>query len=297
MDKKLVFSSFALKLIAIITMTLDHIGLLLASLPKVTYEIETVSNVFRVFGRFAMPLFIFMIVEGVVHTHSFKKYALRLGIIAALISIVLACVAYIPFGVDVTPIKGAGNIFLDLLLTAVVIYLLNQKNNYLKLLTLLPLAVSIISFAVKCYEFNTKAEILWYPSFLYLQYDWVSIALGVGFYYAQKFARVYVNNLSKRSNVDAIVFDTNGTTQFASNIISLFFLFVVCLIHYLSGYLSPNTAFWDYAIQSYAIICGAFILFYNGKRGYNAKWFQYGCYIYYPLSIAILALIYILIGG
>ena len=71
----LILSSFWLKVIALITMTIDHIGL--------TFGIDP----FRYIGRLALPLFCFMIAEGVIHTRNFKKYALRLGIMAAAISL------------------------------------------------------------------------------------------------------------------------------------------------------------------------------------------------------------------
>ena len=48
-------------------------------------------------------------------------------------------------------------------------------------------------------------------------------------------------------------------------------------------------------VQVFAIFSGAFILLYNGARGYNGKWFQYGCYLYYPLHLAIIAIITALI--
>ena len=49
-------------------------------------------------------------------------------------------------------------------------------------------------------------------------------------------------------------------------------------------------------VQIYALFAGAFILLYNGKRGYNSKWFEYGGYAYYPLHILIIALIFYLIS-
>lgn len=53
-----------LKLIALVTMTVDHIGLLL--LPQ--YEI------LRIIGRLAYPIFAYMIAEGCCHTRSMGRY-------------------------------------------------------------------------------------------------------------------------------------------------------------------------------------------------------------------------------
>ena len=62
-----------LKLIALITMTLDHVGMLL--LPNV--------RILRAIGRIAFPIFAYMIAEGCRHTRSRKKYLLSMVSLAA----------------------------------------------------------------------------------------------------------------------------------------------------------------------------------------------------------------------
>lgn len=295
MRKFLFLSSFWLKIIALFTMTVDHIGYVLQAVYFDNYDILALANVFRVIGRFALPLFIFMIVEGVLHTKSISKYLLRLGVMAALISITLAILQYVPLGYDTSMIKGAGNIFLDLLLTAVAIYALNHKNNWMKLLILLPIIISVSSFIAKGYEFANAVDVLWYPEFLYLQYDWFSILLGVGFYYAGKLGKAYMSIYAKKNNVDQIVFDENGYTQLAKNILYVVALALASFIFYLPHYFWIEGVYWDAMTQLSAIFAGAFILFYNGKRGYNARWFQYGSYIYYPLSMLAMLVLYIIL--
>ena len=49
---------------------------------------------------------------------------------------------------------------------------------------------------------------------------------------------------------------------------------------------------YNYSLQNYCILSGLLLIFYNGQRGYNKKWFQYGCYIYFPMHIIILFLIF-----
>lgn len=75
------WSGSTLKLIAITTMLLDHIGAILleSNSPQMqTKEIQTLDFILRLIGRVAFPLFIFLLLEGFEHTHNRKKYALQL---------------------------------------------------------------------------------------------------------------------------------------------------------------------------------------------------------------------------
>ena len=71
-----------LKLIAMLTMTIDHIGVIL--LPQYRF--------LRVIGRLAMPIYAFMIAEGCHYTHDRKAYFLRLFGLAVLCQVVYALV-------------------------------------------------------------------------------------------------------------------------------------------------------------------------------------------------------------
>lgn len=68
LDKAWGLSGNALKIIAMITMTIDHVGMLL--FPR--------NILFRMIGRLAMPIFAYMIGEGCRYTHDRKRYLLRL---------------------------------------------------------------------------------------------------------------------------------------------------------------------------------------------------------------------------
>ena len=65
-------SSFVLKMIAIISMFIDHIG----------YVIFGKFSYFNYIGRLAFPIFAFQISEGYIHTKNLKKYFLRLFLFA-----------------------------------------------------------------------------------------------------------------------------------------------------------------------------------------------------------------------
>ena len=63
-----------LKLIAILSMTLDHMGVHL--FPGI--------DLFRILGRLALPIFAYMIAEGCRHTQNPRKYLLTILAVAAL---------------------------------------------------------------------------------------------------------------------------------------------------------------------------------------------------------------------
>lgn len=67
-----------LKLIALVTMTVDHIGYTL--FPQVLW--------WRLVGRLAFPIYAFMVAEGCVHTRSMPKYLRSMALMAALCQVV-----------------------------------------------------------------------------------------------------------------------------------------------------------------------------------------------------------------
>ena len=280
----LILSSFWIKIIAILTMTVDHIGVMFGNFVPCRY-----------IGRLALPLFCFMIAEGVMHTKNMRKYALRLGIMASVISIILIGTETIPFFRDNIPtLRYEGVIFIDLLLGALAVYCLMNKRWYIKLLAILPLAYGIVSyFAMSFDECGCYGEVLWFPYFMRTQYGWLGIALIIGFYLAHVLTNVFFKLQSNVSGIDAETYRGTRTEQMASNLFSILILAVIVLIYYFSYILLSQRIYMGviYKVQLYSIISGAFILLYNGSRGYNKKWFQYGSYLYYPLHLAIIAVI------
>lgn len=87
------YSMAQLKWIGIITMLIDHIGAILIE-PKLIAQginfagpisqsaLFMVYTAFRLIGRLAFPLFAFGVSQGILHTHSLPKYAVRMLIFA-----------------------------------------------------------------------------------------------------------------------------------------------------------------------------------------------------------------------
>lgn len=92
-NKPFSINGYTLKMIAIFTMLIDHIGAItlgegllyqdyIQSNPVLFENLKILYMVMRQIGRLAFPIFCFLLVEGFMHTKNVKKYALRLLLFA-----------------------------------------------------------------------------------------------------------------------------------------------------------------------------------------------------------------------
>ena len=126
----------ALKVIALIAMTIDHIGYFLVFSPELRL-------IFRAIGRIAMPLFCFLIAEGYRHTSSKARYVLRLSGFAILLEGFLL-IYYLSGGEYVL---FSSNIFLTLSAGLGCLLLCSTKDSrFISLGLLLAIAVAFTDF-------------------------------------------------------------------------------------------------------------------------------------------------------
>ena len=134
MENKFGISSNQLKILALISMTIDHIGLML--FPDIL--------VLRIIGRLAMPIFAYLIAEGCLHTSNSLKYFLRIFILG-----IFCQVVYL-----ISDNGNIINILLDFSISIIIISCIQRikKSNNAKSKTLwILLAVFIvIATAVAC---------------------------------------------------------------------------------------------------------------------------------------------------
>ncbi|MFW6382292.1 MAG: TraX family protein [Bacillota bacterium] len=114
-------SSFQLKMVAITTMLIDHIGVII--FPDLI--------ILRIIGRLAFPLFAFLITEGYHHTSNFNKYLARL----ALLALISQYPFWLAFGFD-----SGLNIFFTLVLGLLAIALSDKFGNIIPAILLAVLA-------------------------------------------------------------------------------------------------------------------------------------------------------------
>lgn len=289
----LFINSFVLKVIALALMTIDHF---IAALQVFGIVSSTVTAVIVLRGicRIAYPLFCFMIVQGAIHTRRFGNYALRLGIMAAIIAIGLILGYYLPF-LQIRELRDQGVIFIDLLLGAVAVYCLKNKNWGIKALAILPLAYSVVSTFARGLDCYTCGNDVWFiPFFLRCQYDFLGVLMMILMYVGYEFA----NYILSRYNG---IYDNTKTQVFAQNLGMILGVVVANLAFYFFQ-LNATEVFSLYVntipdIQMISTFAILFIFFYNGRPGYNKIWFRHGSYLYYVVHILIIFGIFMLIFG
>lgn len=289
----MVISNFILKIIALIFMTIDHVGVFLPSSP--------LQFTFRVLGKIALPIFIYTTLEGCKKTKDIKKYMLRLGVMSILmyIAIVIAqLVLYFNNGY----LLVFQNIFFTLLNLVFIYYLFFvNKNKNKRRMVILPILIFIGSYIFFLLRINGISEFI---SSIFV--DGLTTMYGVEapimFVGALLGIYIYEEIVRKRLNNDETLvneFLCSKKAQLSRNIIMCLSIALVSLIMYSFTYENiPSFTFGNTCIyNTYFIICFPFILLYNGKRGFNNKIVNGAFYLYYPLHIGIIALIFILIGG
>ena len=108
-------NAFCLKIIAVITMIIDHVG--------VAFRL---SLNFSVIGRMAYPIFVFLIADGFRYTKSKEKFLIRLFIFA----IISEPVFDLAFGRSINFFADT-NIFYTLFLGGAAIYVCEKLYNYI----------------------------------------------------------------------------------------------------------------------------------------------------------------------
>ncbi|MCI2111534.1 MAG: conjugal transfer protein TraX [Bacilli bacterium] len=306
-------SEFWLKIIALVAMSFDHIGVFLNDYSGSfanSGAVSTTALVFRIVGRLAFPLFAFMLAEGLRHTHDKGKYLMRLFDVFALIFVV-ELVLY------VLNLNGIGNfgvpssqIFTSLVLYALFACLVERKD-WMRWLTALPVAYILLSYAADIctlYYANATAESVrfalswqnYFPLFVRAQYSLFGFLVFLGFYYARPFADRFVKKSLSLDEKGLAEYQATSDYQRLLNIAGATSLSVVTIIFWGLSYIATEAAPYTFdvykmGLQTYGLLSALLILCYNGKRGYDSKWFRAFNYLYYPVHIAIIALVFALV--
>ena len=143
-------SSFALRLLALVCMMVDHAGL--AIFPS--------TGLFRCIGRLALPLYCFLLVQGYIHTRDVRAYARRL--------LLLAIVSEIPFDLLIFARMASGaeqNILFSLLLALLSLVIADTHRGKALPCALMEMGLCLVAMAAR------------------VSFGWLPIALCLSFYY------------------------------------------------------------------------------------------------------------------
>lgn len=289
--QKLFLNEFVLKIVALVTMTLSHIGFMLATQG---YYLEgsngySAGIILQYIGRLSFPLFAFMLAEGLHKTRSRENYLIRLAGMAVLILIAQVILYAIDKGNAGTL---EGNAFLDLTLGALFIYLIENSKKPLRILALLPLGYVILCYAMdvsEIYAYQNNAISVWsndYPLFLRASYSIFGFSLILLFYYARPWSIKMMRLLAQDEEVFQSIATEEKIQGFSNSMSAVFLVLVNLLFWTLAKCNLPDP--YSMGAQSYSALSALFILFYNGKRGYDKKWFRIFSYLYYPVHLVLI---------
>lgn len=257
-------NSFHLKMIAMITMVIDHIG------AYFFINNNSLYLVFRYIGRLSFPIFAFLITEGMFYSKNTKKYLLRLFILDLIIN--LGSLLFLK--------EYTGSVLLTFVIGGLIIFLLEKQQFFYKILAILPLG------------FGFLTSFSFFP--IKMTYGFYGLCIILVFYLSKKLAYFLAN---QNSNNRELLNNDYFRTLYIS--ISLSFYIVLSLIttYFANDFHSFFTGSqMSYGIQSFSIISVIILFFYNGKKGYTSKYIQYGCYLFFPLHFIILYIIKLLLN-
>lgn len=289
--QKLFLNEFVLKIVALVTMTLSHIGFMLATQG---YYLEGSSGysagiILQYIGRLSFPLFAFMLAEGLHKTRNRENYLIRLAGMAVLILIAQVILYAIDKGNAGTL---EGNAFLDLTLGALFICLIENSKKPLRILALLPLGYVILCYAMDVSEIfahQNNAISVWsngYPLFLRASYSIFGFSLILLLYYARPWSIKMMRLLAQDEEVFQNIATEEKIQGFSNSMSAVFLVLVNLLFWTLAKCNLPDP--YSMGAQSYSALSALFILFYNGKRGYDKKWFRLFSYLYYPVHLVLI---------
>ena len=241
-------SSFLIKIIALICMTLDHAGDLLVG--HFTF--------LNIIGRIAFPLFAFQLVLGYIHTKDVKKYLFRMAIFALISQIPFTFMILCGNG-DITLL----NVFFTFIIGIVTLILYDTKQ-----IPALVRIIGIITLIILAQVINVD-----------FQAFGIALILFIYIFYDDK-------NISKKYNKNDILTYPYNLTPITRKVVLVSGILVLSFLKY-SDYFAtlPNTAF---QLSIFTFLPTIFMLLYNGKKGSSLKYFFYIYYPLHIIILVLL---------
>ncbi|MCI8621203.1 MAG: conjugal transfer protein TraX [Clostridia bacterium] len=232
------FSAFALKIVAVISMLLDHSSYLIFG--KFSY--------LNYIGRIAFPIFAYQITEGYTHTHNLKKYFSKLCI--------FALISQIPFMLFTSIFLSEIhlNIFFTLALGLGAIIIYDKLDNIKQEKKSTHIFYKIMGI-LSAFVFSAFSE------FAKCDYGYFGVLVIFSFYLFRN------NKFLMNFSFIILVFIFYGKNLLYSSLTDVYLWIIVFTISALF-----------------------FINLYNHKKGKDTKYFLY---LFYPMHLLIIYLLYL----
>ncbi len=236
-------SALVLKIIACVTMLIDHVGY--------CWNITA----FRIIGRLAFPIFLFLIYNGYRHTSSVRRYALRLAAFALISQIPFSLFAYNRI------FTMNGSVFVSLLLALLCMWAADglQKRFSNQWVKVLPFFIAFCLYTLNLIRSDHGANAI-LLAFLFTMLD-------------EKTAKGRILILCGAA-------------------LTVLHPYLLRLGLGLVGLRAmPVLSRWQ-AFQGFSLLAYPLIFAYNGQKGpIGSKLVQYGFYAFYPVHLLVLWLI------
>lgn len=272
-------STFSIKLIAVITMTIDHLAGIGWRIPL----FDTYGRQMRLIGRIAAPLFLFCLVQGAAHTKNRRKMIVRIYLMGLCTGVMDAMVNFL-WG-DSIGVHSYGNILFDFFYVVLLIELLEQlretaKTRSRKALLIILAGAAFIAAPILLYQALDKLpmdslsmEMRFFVHDLmagclpvYLNYGWPFVILGVLMYVA------------RTKNKQCLTYLAFCLLCFAGHFAVRWGFRQLWYIPYGTMYTDLNQCMMILALPVMAL--------YNGQRGRAVKWPFYWYYPFHRHAIA-----------
>ena len=167
-------NSNKLKIIAIICMIIDHIGYFLKN--EISFD---TYYLLRAIGRIAMPIFLFLLIQGFFNTHNLKKYICRIGVAAITTEIIIKGLNFINItyckSSNISPLLNY-NILFSFLLILIALRLIDRKISKNKFIDILVRSIGIF-------------VIIMTYIFIPIDYEIYGLIVGIIMYLTQKYMK------------------------------------------------------------------------------------------------------------
>ena len=232
-------SSFIIKIIAISTMLIDHIG----------YYVYSDISWMHYIGRIAFPLFAFQLAIGYKNTKSLWKYATRLFILAF-----ISQVPYALFQISLVRSVNGLNVLFTLLLGLAAMYIYDYKvNSKDKLMPIFMWVTKIILISSLCLI----------AKMLKFDYDIFGILLILSIHVLYENKKTIPFILSYLILVFGLYYERLNNLPVNTVLLLCLFTFLPIIFMYLyNGKKGANTRHWFYIIYPAHLLIFAFIKFY-----------------------------------